>query len=345
MERESPSRRKDTVQTSAPDRLYGRVIGNGGQPWSDVVKSDVRTQAREGSSPTVPSSKSRRSPSLRRRWNEAIYVHPPQGGRSGRQPRRCSAKRSERILAGSEHRCRKAPASEVPAASRSRRASRLAATNPSPPWPARGSPTGRLAACVEASRRNGAKLVHSSVSAEGTKSGRGRTRISFAIEGPRRGPKPREGRPEMRWKRRVPVRTRLRSNASKVMPHAVPTRTSTPATETTHRSRLRGKRTPRRQRSWRHDTAADGGNPPKGMNRAAGKRRSRDRLHTDQKWPVWGVGATRESKETQRTPGSAAGCNKPVNPAPAMAQSPVRAGRSAEETGETVRNGEVGTGS
>lgn len=118
------------------------------------------------------------------------------------------------------------------------------------------------------------------------------------VEGPRRGPKPREGRPEARWKRRVPVRTHLRSNASKVMPHVVPTRTSTLATAATSRSRPRGKRTPRRQRSWRHETAAGGGNPPKGMNRAARKRLSRDQLHIDQQWPMWGVGPTRKTKET-----------------------------------------------
>lgn len=138
------------------------------------------------------------------------------------------------------------------------------------------------------------------------------------VEGPRRGPKPREGRPDGSWKRRSPVRTHRRSNASKVMHHAVKTRTTKPVTVATSRSRLRGKRTPRRQRSWRHDAAADGGNPPKGMKRAARTRRSRDRLHTDhpQGWPVWGVGTTRATRETQRTPGSATGCNKPVSPAP-----------------------------
>lgn len=102
-----------------------------------------------------------------------------------------------------------------------------------------------------------------------------------AVEGPRRGPKPREGRPDGRWKRRSPVRTHLRSNASKVMPHVVPMRASMPVTAATSRSRLRGKRTPRRQRSWRHDAAAGGGNSPKGMKRAVRTRRSRDRLHQD----------------------------------------------------------------
>jgi hypothetical protein len=255
-----------------------------------------------------------------------------------------------------------------PASSRSRRnaSRRHVATNPSPPWPAGGSPTERL---DRERRRSGGGTERSSLPCWlDQQPGRERQRTNKdlvrwdagarrarrihhgsnpAVEGPRRGPKPREDRPEGRWKRRSLVRTHLRSNASKVMHHAVPTRASTPATVATSRSRLRGKRTSRRQRSWRHDTAAGGGNSPKGMNRAARTRLSRDRLHTDhpQGWPVWGVGTTRMTRETQRTPGSAAGCNKPASPASAMTQSPARAGRSAEETGGTVQNGEVGTGS
>jgi len=46
-----------------------------------------------------------------------LSVQPPQGGRSRWQPRSCSAKRSWRILAGSEHRRRKAHESEVPVSS------------------------------------------------------------------------------------------------------------------------------------------------------------------------------------------------------------------------------------
>lgn len=165
--------------------------------------------------------------------------------------------------------------------------------------------------------RNGAKLFHLQPRAGAKRQERRRTNKDFvrwdagaqrarrihhgsnpAVEGPRRGPKPSKDRPVERWKRRAPVRTHLRSNASKVVHHAVATRASKPATETTNRSRLRGKRTSWRQRSWRHETAAGGGNPWRGMKRAAGKRRSRDRLHTDQQWPVWGAGSTRTTTET-----------------------------------------------
>jgi hypothetical protein len=237
-------------------------------------------------------------------------------------------------------------------------------TNLPPPWPARGFPAPKLAACEgeaqaersealspigfgrrerQEQRRTNKDFVRRDDGAPSAR--RIRRGSNPVVEGPRRGTKPREGRPEARWKRRVPVRTHLRSNASKVEHHGVTTRTSAPATVTTDRSRLRGKRTPGRQRSWRHETAAGGGNLPRGMKRAAGKRHSRDHLHTDQKRPVWGDGSTRLTKETQRTPGSAAGCNKPANPAPVMAQSSVQTGRSAEKTGGTVQNGEVGTGS
>jgi hypothetical protein len=236
--------------------------------------------------------------------------------------------------------------------------------NPSPPWPARGSPAERL---DRERRGSGGGTERSTLTRDfgrgvdesgglrtteftdrdaGARSARRIHRGSNpVVEGPRRGPKPREGRPDGRWKRRSPVRTHRRSNASKVMHHAVQTRTTKPVTVASHRSRLRGKRTPRRQRSWRHDAAADGGNPPKGMKRAARRRRSRDRLHQhcSQEQRGWGAGATGTTYETQRTPGSATGCNKPVNPAPVMAQSPAQAGRSAEQTGGTVRNGEVGT--
>ena len=151
-----------------------------------------------------------------------------------------------------------------------------------------------------------------------------------AVEGPRRGPKPRKDRPEVRWKRRAPVRTHLRSNASKVVHHAVETRTSKPATVATQRSRLRGKRTSRRQRSWRHGTAAGGGNPLRGMKRAARTRNSRDRLHTDQQWPVWGAGATRMTARNAANPRIGSGMQQARESSPAMAQRPVQAGQSAE---------------
>ena len=54
MERENSIATTGHGTTSAPDRLIGRVIGNGGQPWSFIVKSDVRTQAREGSKSDRP---------------------------------------------------------------------------------------------------------------------------------------------------------------------------------------------------------------------------------------------------------------------------------------------------
>lgn len=184
--------------------------------------------------------------------------------------------------------------------------------------------------------RNGAKLSHRVISVTRVHEGGGwRARSSAfrdagaprarrihcgsnpAVEGPRRGPKPREGRLEGRWKRRFPVRTHLRSNASKVMPHAVPMRASMPVTVATERSRLRGKRTSRRQRSWRHDAAAGGGHSPKGMKRAVGTRRPRDRQHPDFSNEA-GVGCRSHPgrrEKHRRTPGSAAGCNKPVSPA------------------------------
>ena len=123
-----------------------------------------------------------------------------------------------------------------------------------------------------------------------------------AVEGPRRGPKPSKDRPVERWKRRAPVRTHLRSNASKVLHHAVATRASKPVTEATKRSRLRGKRTSRGQRSWRHETAAGGGNPLRGMKRATRTRNSRDPLHTDQQWPGWGAGSTRMTTRNVANP-------------------------------------------
>jgi hypothetical protein len=101
------------------------------------------------------------------------------------------------------------------------------------------------------------------------------------VEGPRRGPEPREDRPIDCWKRWWSVHVHLRSNASKVLHHAVLARTSSPVTVAMWRRELRGKRTPWRQRSWRHDAAAGGGNPPGGTKRAAGSRRSRHRLHAD----------------------------------------------------------------
>jgi len=51
-------------------------------------------------------------------------------------------------------------------------------------------------------------------------------------------------------------------------------------------------------------------------------------------------------RETQRTPGSAAGCNKPANRIRSQDRTLHRRRcRSAEKTGGTVQNGEVGTGS
>ena len=84
--------------------------------------------------------------------------------------------------------------------------------------------------------------------------------------------------------------------------HAVATRASKPATEATKRSRLRGKRTSRGQRSWRHETAAGGGNPLRGMKRATRTRNSRDPLHTDQQWPGWGAGSTRMTTRNVANP-------------------------------------------
>lgn len=256
-----------------------------------------------------------------------LIVQPPQGGRSRRQPRSCSARSDWRILAGSEqqawkHACVRGPGcrrwkhpavplqrnSNValePASSRSRRLPhRRRRDEPLAPMAGERIPNRQVGLRATKKRgRNGAKSP-SHARLGGCPKGRiddggERTKISYRweagaqrarrlrlgsnpeVEGPRRGPKPREGRPEGRWKRRLLVRTHLRSNASKVLHHAVMTRTSMPATVATNRSRPRGKRTSRGQRSWRHDTAADEGNPPEGMNSAAGTRRSRDRLHTD----------------------------------------------------------------
>jgi hypothetical protein len=146
--------------------------------------------------------------------------------------------------------------------------------------------------------------------------------VSVRVEGPRRGPEPREDRPKDRWKRWSSVHIHLRSNASKVLHHAVLARTSSPVTVAGWRRELRGKRTSWRQRSWRHDAAAGGGNPPGGTKRAAGSRRSRHRLHVNHRKVAGAgcresgrkVGARQRPDETQRTPGSAAGCNKPASP-------------------------------
>lgn len=105
--------------------------------------------------------------------------------------------------------------------------------------------------------------------------------VSVRVEGPRRGPEPREDRPKDRWKRWSSVHIQTRSNASKVVHHVALERTSSPVTVAVWRRELRGKRTSRRQRSWRHDAAAGGGNPPGGTKRTAGSRRSRRRQHTD----------------------------------------------------------------
>jgi len=105
--------------------------------------------------------------------------------------------------------------------------------------------------------------------------------VSVRVEGPRRGPEPREDRPNDRWQRWSSVHIHLRSNASKVLHHAVLARMSSPVTVAAWRRELRGKRTSWRQRSWRHDAAAGGGNPPGGTKRAARSRRSRHRLHAD----------------------------------------------------------------
>jgi hypothetical protein len=184
----------------------------------------------------------------------------------------------------------------TPASFRSRRlASRQnVAMNPTPPWPARGSPAQKAGRVREETRAERSEALSLSVSTErDDKSGSERTqefvgweagaqrarRLRLGsnpeVEGPRRGTKPRKNRPETGWKRQVPVRTHRRSNASKVKPHGVRTRASKPATEATSRFGLCGKQTPRGQRSRRRDTAAGGGNSSGGMKRAAGKRSSR----------------------------------------------------------------------
>ena len=226
-----------------------------------------------------------------------LIVQLPQGGRSRRQPRRCSARSAWRILAGSERRASKGacvrgpeyrrwkhPAvsslewqqcrSREPASSRSRRLlHRRRRDEPLATMAGGGIPNRKVGLRATKKRgRNGAKSS-SNARLGGCPEGRiddggERTMISFrwdagalsarrirlgsnpGVEGPRRGPKPREGRPEGRWKRRLLVRTHLRSNASKVLHHAVMTRTSVPVTVATQRSRLRGKRTSRGQRSW-----------------------------------------------------------------------------------------------
>ena len=70
-----------------------------------------------------------------------------------------------------------------------------------------------------------------------------------------------------------------------------------------------------------------------------------DRHRTDQRWSSRrGRQPPGSTAETHRTPRLAAGCNKPASPPPpgTVAGRPTRVGRSAERTGETVRNGEVG---
>jgi len=96
-----------------------------------------------------------------------LIVFLPQGGQSSRQPRRCAARRVWRILTGSEQRTSKGVRVRGPERRRCESALRCShdgsnvevhlllrgrderlktsvAMNPSPPWPARGSPAERL---------------------------------------------------------------------------------------------------------------------------------------------------------------------------------------------------------
>lgn len=133
-------------------------------------------------------------------------VHPPQGGRSRRQPRRCSARSVWRIHAGSEQQASKGACVRGPERRRRETALRphcdgsnaganlllrghvasphgSGTTNPSPPWPAGGSPTYRL---DRVRRRNRGGTERSSLTLglgraeQDDESGSVRTRISFA---------------------------------------------------------------------------------------------------------------------------------------------------------------------
>ena len=112
MERENSITATGHGTTSAPDRLFGRVIGNDGQPWSFIVKSDVRTQAREGSKSDRSTIQFKRATQPASKVGRGRH-RAPQGVRK-RQPRRCIARCAWRILTESEHRRRKTPASEAP---------------------------------------------------------------------------------------------------------------------------------------------------------------------------------------------------------------------------------------
>jgi hypothetical protein len=82
-------------------------------------------------------------------------------------------------------------------------------------------------------------------------------------------------------------------------------------------------KSPRRQRSQRCDTAAEQGTPSKGERRDARRPPGGDQQGAIQRWMAFGAGSTERRAETYRTPGSAAGCNKPAN-------------LVAEQTGEVV---------
>ena len=253
-----------------------------------------------------------------------------------------------------------------PATSRSRATSQdalCAMTHPAP-WPPDGPPAERLdrerrgcrsgtERCPPRDRWDGDGRLRSLIvgmpdaqRAKGVRLHDG-SDVGVRVEGPRRGPEPREDRPNDRWKRWSSVHIHLRSNASKVLHHAVLARTSSPVTVAVRRRELRGKRTPWRQRSWRHDAAAGGGNPPGGTKRAARSRRSRHRLHIDHRKVAGGgcrfktgrkVGVRQRPDETQRTPGSAAGCNKPASPSPA---SLMKVSEASDESGASRAIGGV----
>ena len=67
-----PSQRKDTARTSAPDRLWERVIRKGGQPWSISVKSRIERKLQRDQSDRSTPVLHRKYPVLRERWSEAV---------------------------------------------------------------------------------------------------------------------------------------------------------------------------------------------------------------------------------------------------------------------------------
>jgi len=300
-----------------------------------------------------------------------LMVHPPQGGRSRRQPRRCSARSVWRILAGSEQRASKGVRVRGPEVRRwettlrpHRDGSNTEAnlllhghvasphgsgmTTPSPPWPAGGFPTARSAACDEdagAERSEALSPFGFGRREQEDESGGVRTRISYTgmlahrvRDASASGAIPRskdlEGdQSPGRIGRKVAGNGGRRYGPIR---GATPRRCCITRLRHARRRRQRQRRVDRGRAGSEHQGGNDRGDT-KRLQVGGILRRVRNALR-GRGFRVTGCTSTHRKvsqcgvpeppgrrRETQRTPGSAAGCNKPANPSLASGQAPASA--------------------